>query len=78
MSPAPVAALKVKAAPIDREIVISAAPGGRFRVAVIPRLDGEPKPEVFSAMTEARGYAGGLRLVRGWPVRIAIDGASRG
>lgn len=65
---APIAPLAIKAAPIDRLIVIAPAAKGRFRVAVVPRLDGEPAPSVFATHREAKGFAGGIRLVRGWPI----------
>lgn len=78
MRPNPAANLQIRVTPINREIVISSVPNGQFSVAVIPRFDGEPRPVLFKTMNEANGYAGGLRLVRGWPVSIVLDDASHG
>ena len=60
-------ARNLKAIPIDRRITIDRA-GREFRVAVQPRLDGEPAPSRLGSKTEAEAFAAGLNTARGWPI----------
>lgn len=45
-----------------RHIALRAA-GDGFTVALEPALPGDPAPSIFRTYREARGWAGGLRLV---------------
>lgn len=49
----------------ERIIVITPAPTG-FRVEVQPPVEGEDLDADFAVYRKARGWAGGLRLTRGW------------
>ncbi|WP_150291663.1 hypothetical protein [Sphingobium estronivorans] len=51
----------------DRRIVI-AQEGGLFHVRVEPAPDGPDMTGTFHTYRNARGHAGGLRLVHRWPV----------
>jgi hypothetical protein len=51
----------------ERRIIISAVPAG-FRVAVQPPVEGEDLDADFQVYRKARGWAGGLRLTRGWRI----------
>ena len=50
----------------DRRIIIKQV-DGQFRVCVEPALDREAT-KTFPTYREARGHAGGLRLVNRWPI----------
>lgn len=49
----------------ERIIVITPAPAG-FRVQVQPPVEGEDLDTDLPDYRKARGWAGGLRLTRGW------------
>ncbi|MHA6768095.1 hypothetical protein [Sphingobium ummariense] len=52
-----------------RIIEISPEPfGAGFDVKVIPPVDGEPLDAEFPTHKQARGWASGLRLARGWRI----------
>lgn len=51
----------------ERRIIISALPEG-YRVEVQPPIEGEELDADFPVYRKARGWAGGLRLSRGWRV----------
>lgn len=51
----------------DRRIVIKES-GGSFHVAVEPAPDGPDLTATFPTYRQARGHAGGLRLVNRWPI----------
>lgn len=51
-------------------IVIKPEPfGGGYDVTIEPRPDGESFDREYPTFAGARGYARGLRLHRGWPIR---------
>jgi hypothetical protein len=58
-----------------RTIVIREV-AGRFGVTVRPPIAGECLDFDYDELSRARGYASGLRMVRGWPVRDGTGGAS--
>ena len=60
-------AIMVGPKPIDRVIVVRPFNAG-FQVAVEPRLEGDPEPTQHSSLKDARGFAGGIRLSKGWPI----------
>lgn len=41
--------------------------GGAYLVAVVPPVEDYP-PQLFGTHKEARGFAGGIRMCRGWPI----------
>lgn len=49
----------------QRLIILSATETG-FRVEVQPPVEGEDLDADFAVYRKARGWAGGLRLTRGW------------
>ena len=49
----------------ERRIILTALPNG-YRVQVIPPVEGEDLDADFPLYRKARGWAGGLRLSRGW------------
>ena len=51
----------------ERRIIISTVPTG-FRVEVQPPVEGEELDADFPVYRKARGWAGGLRLTRGWRI----------
>lgn len=53
------------AASPERKIVLS-KDGADFRVAIIPPIEGEVLDARFPAYKQARGWAGGIRMTRGW------------
>lgn len=60
-------------------IRVTPIPGGRFDVEVIPPpAEGASFDQTFPTYKAARGYAGGLRLVTGWPlIDLAEDHGAR-
>ena len=52
----------------ERRIVISAVTDG-FRVEVQPPVEGEDLDADLPDYSKARGWAGGLRLTRGWRIK---------
>lgn len=52
----------------ERIIVITPAPAG-FRVEVQPPVDGEDLDADLPDYRKARGWAGGLRMSRGWRIK---------
>ena len=52
----------------ERLIIITPAPTG-FRVEVQPPVEGEDLDADFPAYRKARGWAGGLRMTRGWRIK---------
>ncbi|MGE3745632.1 MAG: hypothetical protein AB7G25_07990 [Sphingomonadaceae bacterium] len=62
-----------------RTIVVSADPTGYgFDVEIIPPPDGVGHDREFQSYREAYGYASGLRLALGWPVRDLTGKAPHG
>lgn len=51
----------------DRHIVV-AANGSGFIVRIVPPVEGEDLAGDFDSYRNARGWAGGLRMTRGWRV----------
>lgn len=51
----------------DRIITISHCPEG-FAVCVTPPVDGDDLDQTFADHRRARGWAGGLRMTRGWRI----------
>jgi hypothetical protein len=60
----------------EHTIVISADPFGYgFDVEIIPPPEGVGHDREFSRHRDAFGYASGLRLASGWPIRDLTDTA---
>jgi hypothetical protein len=59
------------AAPEPKTIIVRPA-GARWSVRVIPPVAGEDLDGCFETFKSARGFAGGLRLTRGWMID-AVD-----
>lgn len=49
--------------------------GGAYLVAVVPPVDDYP-PQLFPTHKAARGFAGGIRMCRGWPIQDETGGAN--
>jgi len=48
--------------------------GDRFAVVIEPPLSGESFDTQRTTYKEARGFAGGVRLSRGWPIDDQTNG----
>ena len=48
--------------------------GGAFLVAIVPPSEDYP-PQVFDNHKTARGFAGGIRMTRGWPISDETEAA---
>jgi hypothetical protein len=49
-------------------IIAHEAFGAGYDVKVVPPLPGEPLDAEFAEYRKARGWAGGLRMTRGWRI----------
>ncbi|CAN5199105.1 hypothetical protein BH10PSE12_BH10PSE12_36510 [soil metagenome] len=58
----------------DRRIILRAL-GSGFSVRIDPPLDGEDLDGDFDAYKNARGWAGGIRMTRGWRLIDQTDEA---
>ena len=58
--------------PINHEVHIT-SDNGAFLVAILPPNPDFP-PQLFTDYRRARGFAGGIRMVRRWPIRDETGG----
>ena len=63
--------LMVKPLPPKRVIVVRPFSAG-FQVAVEPRFEGDPEPTQHACLKDARGFAGGISLSKGWPIEARL------
>lgn len=56
----------------QRQIILTATETG-FRVRVQPPVEGEDLDADVPTYGKARGWAGGLRLTRGWKIRDEVE-----
>jgi hypothetical protein len=59
----------------DRQIIIRPI-GSGFAVTIEPPMGGEDLNGTFDAYKNARGWAGGLRMTRGWKILDETEAAN--
>lgn len=63
--------IMIQPKPPERVIVVRPFDAG-FQVAVEPRCEGDPEPTVHSSLKDARGFAGGIQLSKGWQIEARL------
>lgn len=62
-------------APVERTVTIAATPEG-LDVTVSPDDEATPYSKAYASYPEARGYARGLKLYKGWTLNDMTGGGN--